>query len=452
MASKSRKYKFSHLTRTRKHIKTMRKGGGKDVIIRGGRADFQRILNIIKSQYEILAHSTKGVVFNDKVNRFVMNAETTMNMDLINRKHELKLLSSKIVYTLPSNHPLLFDLSFTSSEIALIQEYCPEEKLLIVENVSYKLPRWSANGPFRTSHEFLPNTVLVEGNLADFFGTNARLHHMSLQGKFDQLIVERGASADLIDFVEGSKYLLDKLQSKIMDEIEYQMDLYIYKKIDPFTGHMNVTERLTGRDKIVRTYNETLTYSISFTEDEYSFLRKEVGSWYISNQATITTPSDTSVPDYLDTPLVLTAPSTGKVIDPNEQVGNMIEKIKNWKFDVDDIDDKDSSETPRVAESKMAYEPEGMSFKPTRRKPIQSYEDELTQLYAYTPLPLPHARKSTRSETPRVAESKMDYGPPVIPYGFIRPPVIPQKTVPNGGMRRTRRKIRVIKCKPTKRL
>ena len=93
------------------------------------------------------------------------------------------------------------------------------------------------------------------------------------------------------------------------------------------------------------------------------------------------------------------------------------------------------SETP--IESKMAYEP-GMTY--TRK---------------------------IRSETP--IESKINYerphGPPVIPFGFIRPPVIPQKTVTHskmykpirkstlgvselvGGMR-TRRKIRVIKCKP----
>jgi hypothetical protein len=92
---------------------------------------------------------------------------------------------------------------------------------------------------------------------------------------------------------------------------------------------------------------------------------------------------------------------------------------------------------------------------------------------AYKPEGMTYTRK-IRSETP--IESKINYerphGPPVIPFGFIRPPVIPQKTVTHskmyekvtskpirkstlgvselvGGMR-TRRKIRVIKCKPTK--
>ncbi len=347
MARKSKNTNSHNLTRTRKHIKTMRKGGGKDVIIRGGRADFQRILNIIKSQYEIFAHSTKGVVFNDKVNPsffVMMDTETTSNMDLINRKHELKLLSSKIVYTLPSNHPLLFELSFTSSEFALIQEYCPE-KLLIVENVSYKLPRWSANGTWGTSLNTSPNTVLVEGNIGDFFGTISSLKQMALQGKFDQLIVQRGVSADLIDFVEESKYLLDKLQSKIIDEIEYQMDIYIYKKIDPFAmGGINVKDRHSGIDKIVRPYNETLKYSISFTEDEYSFLIKYVGLWYISKQIVksdkpilsleqlenrpIIVKSD--VPDYLnDTSHVATLPFSHKISNPPplERVGNRINPV-----------------------------------------------------------------------------------------------------------------------------
>ena len=299
---------------TRRRNKKLRKGGGKNFIIRGERKDFQRILDTIKLQYEIYAHSTKGVVFNDKVNRFEMNAETTLDMDLINRKHELKLLSSKIVETLPSNHPLLFDLSFTSSELALIQEYYLE-KLLIVDNISYKFPR-HGYGTWGINLNSSPNTVLVEGNIIDFFGTIGRLRHMSLHGKFDQLIVQRGPSADLIDFVEKSKYLLHKLQSKIRDEIEYQMDIYIYKKIDPFhpTGHI---------------YNETLKYSISFTEDEELFLRQEVGVWYSNPPKATPPPLDATivpdlkdsrkkatlfVPDYLDRYKAETINETHKVL------------------------------------------------------------------------------------------------------------------------------------------
>ncbi len=65
--SKKNKNYQTHVTLKRKNRKTMRKGGGKDSIIRGERKDFQRILNTIKSQYEFFAHSTKGVVFNDKI-------------------------------------------------------------------------------------------------------------------------------------------------------------------------------------------------------------------------------------------------------------------------------------------------------------------------------------------------------------------------------------------------
>ena len=86
-----------------------------------------------------------------------------------------------------------------------------------------------------------------------------------------------------------------------------------------------------------------------------------------------------------------------------EQVGTTIEKIKNWKFDVDDIDDKDSSETPRVAESKMAYEPEDIPFKPTRR--IQSVAESKM---AYEPEDIPF-KPSRRIQS--VAESKMAYEP-----------------------------------------
>ena len=200
-------------------------------------------------------------MFNTRINRFEETVGAKTTLGLINRKHDLKLLSSKIVNTIPVNHPLLLDLSFTSSEIDLLKEYCPEENILFTpvgKNVSSNLP-----------------TVLVEGNIGDFFGAIGRLRGTSLQGKFDQLIVQRGVSSDLIAFVEKSKDLLVTLQSKIRDEIEYQMDIYIYKKIDPFHGGI---------------YNEKLKYSISFTEDEESFLRKEVGVWYISNPQKATPP------------------------------------------------------------------------------------------------------------------------------------------------------------------
>lgn len=230
-------------SKTRKN-KKLRKGGGKDLIIRGIQEEFKRILakiNIQSNKFRLLLkESPKDIDY------------------VINEKHKLNLLSSKLLNS-DMQIRSTTEISFTEDEMLLLHKYCPEEQILF--------------NPVGTNlnHPILDD-VAVEGTANDFFAIIKSIDDINRTGlipgkhKYDNRITK-----------------LPRVQRKIRDTIHHIMDIYTYKNKIKILNHFG--------------YNEK-KYLISFTDDEYLLLNLCCKHHFLSSVRRIT--SHDTIPDYLD--------------------------------------------------------------------------------------------------------------------------------------------------------